>query len=579
MPTPDSLTTAQHHDFDLEVTSGAWPSDIAGEVIFSAPRFDDALPSGLFGFGCVARLALRPATHGAPADRFAWRVRTIESPGKRLHDLVPDVFTANSVGYQSPFGPPNASNTAPLVWGDRLFSTWDAGRPVELDPATLDYLADVGSIDSWGGPIFGTETMLPTILSSAHPVIDPDRNGMWSTRLRPVLSPSFGMALSVMWWDGEGTEVAVWPLRDIVFGGSTHTVSQTRDWLVLSDSGNFRADPGEMFGGERTVTVEDDAPVWLVRKDQLLATPPGTPVDAICLRVAPPSGHFYARYDDSEGISVIWEGMDLTDLGLSLRPDDLDIHGRPIAPTAARLYNMAMAPSTLMEVHFDPTSGAVTERAVRRDEWAFNLQLSAMDWSVAGQEHPTYHHVDFQGCRPGAVSQRAATLYDGRIDRAQLGEETPGRLVTFRRGSLEVVSAWEYPDTAELISSPTFVPRTRSTDDRSEGGTHAGDTANHPGGHDGYVVQPVLSDSGFRVELFDAAAVGAGPIATLRGTRRECVPLILHSAWQADGAVRRDADRLRFSDEINEARLAGLDDAQRRAVQQVASDLDAQASR
>ena len=48
-----------------------------------------------------------------------------------------------------------------------------------------------------------------------------------------------------------------------------------------------------------------------------------------------------------------------------------------------------------------------------------------------------------------------------------------------------------------------------------------------PGGHDGYVVQPVQNDNGFRVEVFDAADVSAGPVAVLAGTAKECVPMVL----------------------------------------------------
>ncbi len=45
MPTPNTLTTGSHSDFDLEVIAGAWRTDIAGEVLFSAPmRSGDGNP-------------------------------------------------------------------------------------------------------------------------------------------------------------------------------------------------------------------------------------------------------------------------------------------------------------------------------------------------------------------------------------------------------------------------------------------------------------------------------------------------------------------------------------------------------
>lgn len=60
----------------------------------------------------------------------------------------------------------------------------------------------------------------------------------------------------------------------------------------------------------------------------------------------------------------------------------------------------------------------------------------------------------------------------------------------------------------------------------------------------------------------------------LKGTGNECVPVILHSAWMPTVDELADADRLRFSDELSEARLAGLDDEQRAVVDGVARELD-----
>ncbi len=77
---------------------------------------------------------------------------------------------------------------------------------------------------------------------------------------------------------------------------------------------------------------------------------------------------------------------------------------------------MAMAPETIVEFQFDPETGKVLERGIYKDDWTFNLQLSGMDWSVEGMSKPTLHHVTYQGCRPGNITQRAAKLYEDRID-------------------------------------------------------------------------------------------------------------------------------------------------------------------
>ncbi|MCU0262003.1 MAG: hypothetical protein MUE78_13380 [Ilumatobacteraceae bacterium] len=120
-------------------------------------------------------------------------------------------------------------------------------------------------------------------------------------------------------------------------------------------------------------------------------------------------------------------------------------------------------------------------------------------------------------------------------------------------------------NTADHITSPTFAPR------GAPAGSYLG---SDPGGHDGYVVQPVCNDDGFRVELFDAAKVSAGPIATLAGTNRETVPLVLHSAWMPVVSGLVDAERLRFSDEVTDAALASVPEELHSAVHAVAEECD-----
>ncbi|MEZ5240066.1 MAG: hypothetical protein R2716_14300 [Microthrixaceae bacterium] len=228
-----------------------------------------------------------------------------------------------------------------------------------------------------------------------------------------------------------------------------------------------------------------------------------------------------------------------------------------------------MAPETILEVVFDPESDKVLEQSAFSADWTFNLQLSAMDWSVEGSAAPTLHHVDYQGCRPGNISARAAELYRDRIDTDLLREETPGALCSFRRGSVELVGRWDYPDTSDHITSPAFAPRDVGAS--GDASAHAG---RDPGGHDGYVVQPVCSDDGLRIELFDAARVSEGPIATLKGTGSETIPLILHSAWSPAMGGLADAQRLSFSAEVSEESMGDLPDDLRSSVHEVARECD-----
>ncbi len=569
MPVPSTITTATHRDLDLQLVAGEWPDDVSGEFVVSAPETQPGLPYALFGPGRLCRLSLRPGTNGAPDGRFAWRTKVVDSPSARLFERAPEHFVAGPTGYNSPFGVPNQANTAPLPWGDRLFATWDVGRPVEVDPLGLNFLGEVGHRDSWGDQTLEMGGVLPFFLSSAHPVVDPDRGCLWTVKLGLDLASGAQM-LHVVHWPGDGTEVKVWPVAGgAVFGGS-HSLTQSENFLLLADSGNFKTDMGEMAGEPRTVTVDDDAAAFILRKDEILATPPGTPLEPTVTRVVPTTGHFYARWDDSQGLAVLFEHMDRMDLGYRIEQGDLDAHGNPVDPSLVGFYNTAMAPSTCSEVVFDTATGESRVEAVLRDDWTWNLQLSAMDWSSEALTAPTLHHIAYQGFRPGAVSRRAVDNYGDRLG-ALPGDDTPGMLVSVNRGSLDVKSSWEYPDTSDHITSPAFVPR-------DPAGAAAGDgrssyAGTRPGGHDGYVVLPVLSDSGMRVELFDAARVGDGPVATLSTPNSECVPVMLHSAWMPTSTgASSDHERVAFADELA-GRVETLPEDLREVALQVAAEL------
>ncbi len=570
MPIPRTLTSAPPQDFDLEVVAGAWPDDLTGEIVISSPEIGDELAHAFFGFGMLRRLSLQRGTHGAPADRLAWRTKVIDSPSRRLHQAGPEHFVPGPSGFTAPYGAPNMANTAPLPWGDRLFATWDVGRPSEIDPVSMRWLGDVGTQDSWGGPslpMFGE--VLPFIFSSAHPVVDPDRDCLWTVKLVPDLDNGFLQRPWLVRWDG-GREVSAWPVDGAGVAGSMHSITQTRDWLVLADSGNFKVDPSAILGGDKTVSIDDQVPLYLIRKEAVEATPVGQPLAAQEFTMGPPAGHYYGVWDDTDGVRVIFEHMDMLDLAFPINSADLDRNGAPVDPSMVGLYSMNLAPSTVSEATIDPATGKLVDAvSIRNPDWGWNLQLSAMDWSTEGMAHPTLHHVAYHGCRPGNITRRSIDWYADRIDESSIPtEDTPGVLASFRRGSGELADSYEYRSTDDFISSPTFVPR----DPGNGGSRYAG---SDPGGHDGYLVLPVHNDDGFRVDVFDAGSVGKGPIATAAAPSRTCVSVLLHSAWIHRAVAAPDVERLRFSDELTEERLAPLDDLVAGLARQVAADLDA----
>jgi all-trans-8'-apo-beta-carotenal 15,15'-oxygenase len=561
MPLPRSLfRNDPPANNDLRVTGGAWPSDISGEIFVSAPHpdtFGGAHP--FYGDGMTYRLSLQTGTFGATADAFAWRQKRIDTPSARLRSKVPGVFRSTMVGLHSPFGMTNAANTAPLPWGNRLFMTWDVGRPVEIDPHSLDYVADVGHRNDWHTFEAFPQPLLPMVRSTAHPMIDPDRDVMWTVN-------THNAQLHVVRYRGEGS-VDVWPIIDANIPQTLHSITQTRDWLIVADCA-YKIEPQVLFGGKRTVPANHSGPVYLIRKDDLISTPPGQEVACKRFEIAPEVNHYYAVYDDSDGIRVLFEHTENADIAMTQDVGALDALGQPCDPLLRGLYGFPMSPDRTSLIEFNPETGTIRERAELRDpSRLWTRQLSALDYSTEGMSNPIARHSVYHGWRPEAITREMIELYGDRVDQSLWPhEETAPLLTTTSMPDLQVTSSYAFA-MDDFPTSPIFVPRAPSSSAATS--RYAG---HKPGGHDGYVVVPVINDAGFRVELFDAANTGAGPIATLRAPGMH-VPFVLHSAWMPE-AVPTDKSiaRLRFRDELD--RVDELPDDLGAAAHAVAHELN-----
>ena len=559
MPLPRSiLRPVPPQDRDLAVVAGALPDGLTGECFIAAPHTSTlGPPHAFFGAGMTYVLALEPGTRGAAPGTLAWRQAWIDSPSARLQHKRPEVFNRTMLGTQSPFGLVNAANTASLPWGDRMFMTWDVGRPVEIDPVSLRYLGEVGHRDDWQVFDLMPGPALPMITSSAHPIIDPDRNCLWTVN-------TYLGQLHIVRWDGEGP-IRRWPIAGAVIPQSVHTITQTRDWLVVGDCA-FKAEPAVMFGGDRTEPANLDEPIYLIRKADLDAAHPGSEVDCLRYELAPEMNHYYAQYDDADGVVVMFEHTQNADIAMAARPGDVDAWGRPVDPAFYGLYGFAMTPTRTTMHRFDPESGVRADLAEMYEPDRFHTrQLSAFDWSCEGFERPEAVHTVYHGFRPEAVQQRMLDLYADRVDRTLLPtEEMPCSLATHSWDGLQTISEYRWADTTDVATSPIFVPKNPGSQGRSR---HCGD---QPGGLVGWVVVPVMSDRGFRVEVFDANNVGAGPVCTLASPGHE-VPFVLHSAWTPTLGAVTATDHVPFADQLDH--LDQLDDDLAEVAREVAYEL------
>ena len=322
--------------------------------------------------------------------------------------------------------------------------------------------------------------------------------------------------------------------------------------MILCDSGNFKADPDEMFGGERTVT---DRP-----RGAGLADPQGTGRGAAV-------GH--PRHADVLH-DVAPDRPLLRPVGRHRRRvGRLGGHGphgpravpAPRRPRRQRQPDRPRRRRALQHGHGarDDHRGRVRprhgqDRPRRHVHAGLGVQPAALGHGLE-RRGPGRAHAPPRGL-PGMSTRQhqPASGEDVRgphRPRACSGRRPPGR------SARSIDRAWSSRPAGSTRTSPTTSPRRPSLPAAPR---RAATRGGEPGGHDGYVVQPVCNDDGFRVELFDAANVSAGPIATLAGTHRETIPMVLHSAWMPAFHELADAERLRFSDEVTADTLASVPD-------------------
>jgi hypothetical protein len=195
-PVPASIMRASQQELnDLKLNiEGTLPDDLYGHVFIVAPvgSVDSGglpYPDGdslLNGDGMVYRLDFdRPnevhvttrivkppdyyadlATQKAPYTNYRFRNHGIA----RISFQLGIRNQLNTAFLPIPFSPEESS---------RLLVTYDAGRPYEIDPETLELITPIGSNQEWQGeldrltfPIDAAKFPFKSILSTAHPAFD-----------------------------------------------------------------------------------------------------------------------------------------------------------------------------------------------------------------------------------------------------------------------------------------------------------------------------------------------------------------------------------------------------------------------
>ncbi len=508
----------------LEVVEGRWPDDVDGSVFIVGP--DKRRPRGhWFGEpGLLARISLRPD----PAGRIAVRHRLIDTPVARLRRRLPFLFGRVEFMELSPFGVTNYANTNVDTIEGRLFVGYDAGRPIEVDPATMRHLTPVGANDEWLQAVPGL--LEPLCAVAAHPAVDVDDGCMYFLNYTQLSPPGVAAEAHLARWDLDGP-VRRWRLTGMSPYDSIHDVKVSEHHVVFADL-PFVVEPETFRGAPRSRRNQDHTTLWVVAKDALARTPAGGDVAVTEVRLPMPTGHLGVDVDEVDGlVRVVAQHMPLADLMITATRDST-VHGtgEHVHPDHEGLIALAVQPTVVGTYLIDPRRGSVVHADTVTDPtrvWGGVLATADRHRSGARRRQRQLWFAGM-GFDPDLVTEEWWRLYsdaaDGVVAPTSLpAEPRPGTLSRFDLESMKVAEVWEYP-AGEFPSPPTFVPRVGSDDP-----------------DDGYVLVVVHRDGTKELQLFDAAHLEDGPVA--RATTPGFSPaLALHSCWMPEGEQGRRPD-------------------------------------
>ncbi|WP_018504879.1 carotenoid oxygenase family protein [Parafrankia discariae] len=510
-----ALEPSTEYNVDLTVTAGRWPDGLTGSVFVIGPAQPTAVDFMFAGPGLLTQVDL---------ETRHWRTKRVVTPDLALLDGLGRALPPAELAELTAGGRPSLTNVAPHFFGDRLLLTGLSQRPVEFDPATLEFRTFLGGVGEY--PEVVAHPLLPGVRTAAHPVEDLDDGCMWwcNTNLRPRGSSTTDME-GPMWvvrWDGHG-DVETWHVPGAHLTQGVHEMTVTQDYVIFTEIG-FQPEPGAVAGRGRTKPHLPFTDVYLVAKRDLTAARRGSDVPVTHARVPRESFHHFADYrQDGDDVTMYLAHSNGWDLNYTLT--DADSVWGTGSGLAKGLPGFVPAPvdaSPVGRYVIDGRTGRVRDSRVFLDaerHWA--TLVYGRDLRRPGLERGRHLWQSYWGCDTGMLATRVVEMYRDHpyrvvpVDRLP-SREIPSSLVCIDLETMTEQSAWSFP-AGTTGESPVFVP--------------------DPAGGPGWAVIFVHHSDRTELQVFDALALGAGPVAVATAAGLK-LSVQFHSGYLPDIRLR-----------------------------------------
>ena len=546
VPTSLTRSTGGDQDLKLNVLSGELPDDMVGHsfVVHAMPYGDGS--SIFLGDGRVCRIDW---------DDAAFKARIQKTPCYYADHALDGHWAGfenkGLARFSMTLGARNHANTAFQPMGDRMLVTYDAGRPHEIDPDSLELVTPVGYTAEWPAmmPEWLTGLMnwpFAMIMSTAHPGYDHETGELFTVAF--ALAMMSDSSLDVIRWDGAGP-LDVWRVVDesgqqVEILQAIHQIVLTRNALVIIDT-SFLLELESMFQDDVEARAQaPDSVCYVVKRSDLVDGAETVPCKTVVLPRE--TVHFYADFDDSSGIVLHMAHNTASDPSEFLKAGDVRADNG--AAVRSELYGLPVGSTDVGQIGryvIDIDSGAVLESNVTEDLDVTWGGPALVTWR--GSTTPDQYD-DLYWCGVGYSEEidvaRIQALYADHpyrtVDIADLPTEgKPSTLFRVNVHGPEIGDWYAFPD-GRCGLSPMFVPRAG----RDDGG---------------YVAVVVTSDddstagsTGDEIWLFDADDLAQGPICRL-GHDELDLPFTLHTSWMPAVAPRTATYRVSARDDLGDA--------------------------